>query len=85
MDMYLDTRGVHVHPMHPGWIRPCIRNYLEQCLRCQMMEQILGNMENPSTSLAIFKFAVFVAYLFCVNRMKNKLIFILQSSKLEYY
>ena len=57
-----------------------------------MMEQILRNTENPSTSLAILKFAVFfflfffcVAYLFCVNRMKNKLIFILQSSKLEYY
>ena len=50
-----------------------------------MMEQILRNIENPSTSLVILKFAVFVAYLFCVNRMKNKLIFILQSSKLEYY
>ena len=21
--MYPDTRGVHVHPVHPGWIRPC--------------------------------------------------------------
>ena len=41
--------------------------------------------ENPSTSLVILKFAVFVAYLFCVNRMKNKLILVLQSSKLEYY
>ena len=56
-----------------------------------MMEQILRNTENPSTNLVILKFAVFffclffVAYLFCVNRMKNKLIFILQSSKLEYY
>ena len=39
------------------------------------MEQILRNIENPSTSLVILKFAVFVAYLFCVNRMKNKLIF----------
>ena len=53
-----------------------------------MMEQILRNIENPSTSLVIFfilKFAVFVAYFLCVNRMKNKLIFVLQSSKLEYY
>ena len=50
-----------------------------------MMEQILRNIENPSTSLVILKFAVFVAYLFCVNRMKNMLIFVLQSSKLEYY
>ena len=25
MDMYSDTRGVHVHPVHPGWIRPCRR------------------------------------------------------------
>ena len=60
-----------------------------------MMEQILRNTEKPSTSLVILKFAVFffffffffffVAYLFCVNRKKNKLIFILQSSKLEYY
>ena len=59
------------------------------------MSQILRNTENPSTSLVILKFAVFyylfflflffVAYLFCVNRMKNKLIFILQSSKLVYY
>ena len=23
IDMYSDTRGVHVHPVHPGWIRPC--------------------------------------------------------------
>ena len=28
MDMYSDKRGegaggVHVHPVHPGWIRPC--------------------------------------------------------------
>ena len=37
-----------------------------------MMEQILRNMKNPSTSPVILKFAVFVAYLFCVNRMKNK-------------
>ena len=22
MNMYSDTRGVHVHPVHPGWIRP---------------------------------------------------------------
>ena len=22
MDMYSDTRGVHVHPVHPDWIRP---------------------------------------------------------------
>ena len=59
-----------------------------------MMEQILRNTENPSSSLVILKFAsffffffffFFLAYLFCVNRMKNKLIFILQSSKLEYY
>ena len=54
-----------------------------------MMEQILRNTENPSTSLIILKFAVFfsffVAYLFCVNRMKNRLIFILQSSRFEYY
>ena len=53
-----------------------------------MMEQILRNTENPSTSLVILFYLFiffFVAYLFCVNRMKNKLIFILQSSKLEYY
>ena len=24
MNMYSGTRGVHVHPVHPGWIRPCI-------------------------------------------------------------
>ena len=23
MDMYSDTRVVHVHSVHPGWIRPC--------------------------------------------------------------
>ena len=22
MNIYSDTRGVHVHPVHPGWIRP---------------------------------------------------------------
>ena len=22
MNVYSDTRGVHVHPVHPGWIRP---------------------------------------------------------------
>ena len=49
------------------------------------MEQILRNIENPSTSPVILKFAVFVAYWFCVNSMKNKLIFILQRGKLEYY
>ena len=49
------------------------------------MEQILRNIENPSTSPVILKFAVFVAFLFCINRKKNKLIFILQSSKLKYY
>ena len=25
MDMYSDTRGVHVHPVHPGWIRPWVQ------------------------------------------------------------
>ena len=24
MNMCSDTRGVHVHPVHPGWIRPCV-------------------------------------------------------------
>ena len=23
VNIYSDTRGVHVHPVHPGWIRPC--------------------------------------------------------------
>ena len=25
MDIYSDTRGVHVHLVHPGWIRPCYK------------------------------------------------------------
>ena len=43
------------------------------------------NPWKPIYQPSYFKiFAVFVAYLFCVNRMKNKLIFVLQSRKLEY-
>ena len=50
--------------------------------------KILRNTENlcekQSTGLVILKFAFFWWLIYSVNRMKNKLILILQSSKLEY-
>ena len=31
MNIYSDTRGVHVHPVHPGWIRPWIKKSIHFC------------------------------------------------------